>query len=247
MIHRRGRTSDRQLLRPCIVGATTDERLPCESCALPCSALEETAHDLADRVNETWTAISAAITARRSELDDVLDRLAGMGGGDGADAHQGRPIRTLIVSPSGPSRAALAGRMADDPRFALAGEASTPAEVVPLAATVLPDLVLVHLPELAPRSLEDLADLGQWSPGSVVVMVSGLDVAWLGDVLVASKIPDSWPRREPSHSGGGSAPGPGRRSRGGGGHGGSPGRVDPPRSIIQEAMRQIGVPMRRKP
>ena len=247
MIHRRGRTTDRQLLRPCVFGGTRDETLPCESCTVPCSALEETVHYLTDRVNETWTAISAAITARRSELDDVLDRLAGMGGGDGADAHRARPIRTLIVSPSGPSRAALAGRITGDPRFALAGEASTPAEIVPLAATVLPDLVLVHLPELARRSLEDLADLGQWTPGSVVVVVSGPDVAWLGDVLVASEAPDSWPRREPSHSGRGSAPGPGGRSRGGGGHAGSPGRADPPRSIIQEAMRQMGVPMRRKP
>ena len=245
MIHRKGRTTDRQLLRPCVLGGTTDETLRCESCAVPCSALEQTVHDLADRVNGTWTAISAAITARRSELDDVLDRLAGIGCSDGAEAHRSRPIRTLIVSPSGPSRAALAGRMADDPRFALAGEASTPAEVVPLAAAVLPDLVLVHLPELARRSLEDLADLGQWAPGSVIVVVSGLDVAWLGDVLVASAVPDNWPRREPSHSGGGSAPGPVGRNRGGG-HGGSPGRVNPPRSIIQEAMRQIGVPMRRK-
>ena len=252
MIRRKRRTTDRQLLRPCVLRVAPDGRQcraadgnrPCDTC----STLEDTVHYLAGRIDETWTGISGTITARRSELEDLLDRLAGIGAADGAEAHHRRPIRTLVVSPSGPARAALTGRMADDPRFVVAGEAATPADVVPLAASGLPDLVLVHLPELAREPLEELVDLGEWTLGSVVVMVSGLDVARMADLVVTSGVPDNWPQRQPSRSGGGRARGPGDGApgdgaRGGGGHS----RIDPPRSIIQEAMRQIGVPMRRQP
>ena len=253
MIRRKRPKTDLQLLRPCVLGGAAasqespagDDR-PC-ACPVSCSLLEDTVRDLAARVNETWTGISGAITARRNELDDVLDRLASVGASDGTDANR-RPIRTLVVSPSEAARGALARRMADDPRFALAGEAAAPADVVPLAAAGLPDLVLVHLPELARESLEDLADLGEWAPGSVVVVVSGLDVARVADLVVTSGVPDDWPRRQPSRSGGRrgrGGPGDARDRRASGGAG--PGRVDPPRSIIQEAMRQIGVPMRRQP
>jgi hypothetical protein len=209
--------------------------------------LEDTARHLTDQVSRTWAGIRAVISARRSALDDALDQLTAAGVGAPAEGDRGRPLRTLVVSPSQQAGAAIAARIAADPRFALAGEAATLSDVVALAATDLPDLVLVHLPDLSPRALEELAELGRWSPGSVVVVVSGLEVAGVADLLTTSAVPQTWPRREPSRTGGVGAPGmgagppgAGRRRRGG------PSAIDPPKSIIQEAMRQIGVPMRTK-
>jgi hypothetical protein len=250
MIRRRGARSGPELLGSCGAGVGTqghqdpldDQASPCQACRVPCPVLEDTARYLADGVSRTWAGISAAIASRRHELDEVLDRLAGVGG---SPVDPARPIRTLVMSPHEPERAALGRRMAADPRFDLVGEASSPGEVVPVTAAALPDLVLVHLPELAAQPLAELADVGRWSPSTVVVVVSGLDAARVADLLVTSGVPDDWPRREPSRSG---ARAPGRGRPGGpgptGGHAGADGS-DRRRSIIQEAMRQIGVPMRR--
>lgn len=255
MFHRRGRRTDRQLLRPCVLvtGAEHSEPLDddtasCGACPVRCAVLEDTAGYLGDRVSETWTAISAAISARRSALHEALDQLAAAAAEAGAEGDRGRPIRTLVVSTSEPAAPALAARIAADARFALVGQASAPAEVVALAATGLPDLVLVHLPDMSRRAIEQLAELRQWSPGSVVVVVSGLDVRGVADLVTTSGVPDSWPRREPSRTGGGNEPGAGAGPpRAGRRRPGGQARIDPPKSIIQEAMRQIGVPMRSKP
>lgn len=253
MKHRRRRSSSPGLLAPCAPRCSNDgeneggadANSSCETCPVPCSVLEETARYLSDRVSETWAGISAAITQRRSDLDEVLDRLVGMGADGSAKADGGQPICTLVVSASEPARAALAGRMKEDPRFTVAGEASSPAAAVPLAATSLPDLVLVHLPDLGRRSLAELSELAEWSVNSVVVVVSGLDVVQVGDLMLRSGVADGWPRRKASRTGTGRRPGGGGSGRAPGGE--VAGRLDPPRSIIQEAMRQIGVPMRRKP
>lgn len=129
MIHRKRPSTGRELLGPCLLGAgdgrredpVDDGALPCPTCRVPCSALEETARSLAAGVSQTWDGISAAVSARRTKRDDALDQLAGIGAAGGADADRDGPNRTLVVSPSAKARAVLAAPTADVARRAGGG------------------------------------------------------------------------------------------------------------------------------
>jgi hypothetical protein len=132
------------------------------------------------------------------------------------------------------------------------GEAASPQEVVALAAGDLPDLVVVHLVQLDPQSLTRLGELQHWSPRTALVLVYGIDVSRAADLVVTSRLGDDWPFAEFSSAGARGSSG----ARAGGGVSGRPpaaqarqagaGILPPRRSIIHEAMRQIGVPMRPK-
>ena len=61
-------------------GWPEDGPSPCDGCRVPCSALDQTARYLAEGIDETWRAISAAIAGRRQELDSLLEQLAAAGG-----------------------------------------------------------------------------------------------------------------------------------------------------------------------
>ena len=153
----------------------------------------------------------------------------------------------MIVSGSEEAKRQLCHKVGGDRRFSVVGEAATPDAAVALAAGDLPDLVLVHLVQLEPRALAQLAGLGGWSPRTALVLVSGIDVSRAGDLLVTSTVAEDWPFAQLAPTvapPGGNGDHPRRATA----ELPAPARAVPPprRSIIHEAMRQIGVPMRRK-
>jgi DNA-binding NarL/FixJ family response regulator len=82
------------------------------------------------------------------------------------------PVRVLVVDDRAPFRIAAAAVLARTPGFVRVGDAASGEEAVLLAATLLPDLVLmdVRLPGIS--GVEAAAKVVAHAPGTVVILCS---------------------------------------------------------------------------
>jgi DNA-binding NarL/FixJ family response regulator len=139
----------------------------------------------------------------------------------------------------------LTSRLESDDRFAVVGRAASPAEVLSEGVSSLPDVVLVKLASTDRRWLEAVGELTAWAPRTRLVAVSGVNARHLADLVTTAPVARSLSSGRPP-----TAVVAARQQ-------GAPTRTSvpsarpeprlAPRSIIQEVMRQVGLPVRGTP
>jgi DNA-binding NarL/FixJ family response regulator len=198
-----------------------------------------------DRVDRVWERISTTLAGRREDLDVFLAGVLNAGGTSGSEH---APVRVLVAADTEPARALLVHRLQHDPRFLVVAEATTPERVLGEGVAALPDLVLVKLSSSDRRWLDALGELASWSPRTRLIAVSGLHANHLAEVVLTAPVARDLAAGRPP---GAAVAAVTSRDRG---LDAAPEETPPvvesrrgaaaPRSLIQEVMRQMGIPVR---
>ncbi|MDP9070143.1 MAG: hypothetical protein M3N68_02415 [Actinomycetota bacterium] len=216
----------------------------CAECRHEADRYRRVALGLASTRERTWERVSEALTARREELEDFLGRLAGMGA---PQAGEGTvpSLRVVVASDTGTPR--FARHIDEDRRFTVVGTAEEASGLAAVTVAQRPDLLVVALSEPLREWLDCVGEVGRWSPGTKVVMVSGLDTETVARMVSSSGTAVLSPGDEPAQPGatprrpGGCPPNGRSRQAAQARPAGSTGRRAARRSIIDEAMWQMGI------
>ena len=205
----------------------------CDRCLSEVLLLDEGVGYVRAGLDDAWEWLSRTVAERRLELDQLLDTMAA------ADDGPGHPVSVMLASPSEPALATMRDLLAGDRRFSATAEVRSSDDLVPLVSAHLPDLVVVHLQTPDARWLDALARIADWSPKTAVVMVANLDAGRAARLIVTSCLADDWAAGQRAGVSAGRRPTRVGRSVAAPSSPGPPAR--PPRSIIREAMRQMGI------
>ena len=220
------------------VEAHADE---CDACRQALARYEEATASLTGALDRMWARVSSTLAGRREDLDCFLAEVLAAGG-ERSDLDA--PVRVLVAADTEAARVVLSGRLGGDSRFAVVGQASTPAQVLSEGVVTLPDVVVVKLASTDRQWLEAVGELTAWSPRTRLVAVSGVNARHLADLMTTAPVVRSLATGRPEPAGvlaraGGSTPAPPPPSPAS-----PPAAAVAPRSIIQEVMRQVGIPLR---
>lgn len=103
---------------------------------------------------------------------------------------EGRPLRVVVADDTPELRALMRVRMGQDARFEVVGEAGTGVEAVEVAARERPDVVLLDLAMPVMDGLQALPLIRQRSPGTRVVVFSGVGAPQAADSAFAAGADD---------------------------------------------------------
>lgn len=195
----------------------------CAECTVDHDRYRAVAAALAPRRDPVWDRVAETVAARRRDLDGFLRQLVPAGGGE---ANTAAP-RVRVVVASDASTAQLTRRMDEDSRFAVVGRSQDVDQALSLAAERRPDLLVLALSRPDRGWLDTVAKVAERSPGTKVVLASGIEADSVAAMVVATSeaVAPPPPPTPSSHQ--------------------ATGRRCARRSIIDEAMWQIGITPRR--
>lgn len=204
-----------------------DAHLPaCRSCRVEHLRYQWTATALSGTSDRVWDQVASTVAARRAQLDRLLRELVSLYDPGEADSE----ARVVVASDT--HSVALGRYIAEDRRLAVVGVAADVLDAVSMTAAHEPDLLLLSLSRPRPDWLRAVSTVSEWSPGTKVLLISGVDATHVaGMVLHAGETP--W-KGEPApdvNEPAGDGP-KARRKRTG---------LAARRSIIDEAMWHIGI------
>jgi hypothetical protein len=214
--------------------------LDCDACRDDLAGYQAATTAVEGALDRTWARVAGTLAGRREDLDCFLAEVLAAGSPrEGGTA----PVQVLVAADTEAARLVLLSRLRGDHRFAVVGEAATPAQLLSGGVAGLPDVLVVKLASTDATWLEAIAELTAWSPRTRLVAVSGLNARHLADLVTSQPVVESLASSRPPTAAVAavtdrSAP---RRS----GTAPPPPAIDTaPRSIIHEVMRQVGIPIR---
>ena len=202
----------------------------CGSCRTEHLRYQWTATSLSGTSDRVWDQVAGTVAARRAQLDRLLRELVSLYDPQEEDSE----ARVVVASDT--QSVALGRYIAHDPRFAVVGVAADVLDAVSMAAAHEPDLLLLSLSRPRPEWLNALNSVTEWSPGTKVLLVSGVDATHVAGMVVHAGEAGAWKedvaveadeRCEPADSAPCGPPGKTRR----------PAR----QNIVDEIMWQIGI------
>ena len=248
MDHKRRHRETQGLLAGYCLGAVTmaeavavEEHVStCDDCRADLAEYQAATAGLTGALDRMWTRVSGTLAGRREDLDCFLSEVLAAGP---EREVSGAPVRVLVAADTEGARVVLVSRLHGDERFAVVGQAATPAEVLSEGVAGLPDVIVVKLASTDPTWLDAIGELTAWSPRTRLVAVSGLNAKHLAELVTSPPVVRSLASGRPP----GAAVAAVTRSS-------APARAPlappvhtpsaAPRSIIHEVMRQVGIPIR---
>ncbi|MDQ4097569.1 MAG: zf-HC2 domain-containing protein [Actinomycetota bacterium] len=203
----------------------------CGSCRAEHLRYQWTATALSGTSDRVWDQIAGTVAARRAQLDRLLRELVSLYDPQEEDSE----ARVVVASDT--ESVALGRYIAHAPRFAVVGVAANVLDAVSMTAAHEPDLLLLSLSRPRPEWLNALNAVSEWSPGTKVLLVSGVDATHVAGMVVHAGEAGAWKeevvveadeRCEPPES---SPCGPPRRKT----------RRPARQNIVDEIMWQIGI------
>jgi CheY-like chemotaxis protein len=220
--------------------AVEEHVLDCDACRDDLTGYQSVTSGLDGAIDRTWARVSGTLAGRREDLDCFLAEVVAAGSQrEVATA----PVQVLVAADTEAARQVLVSRLHGDDRFAVLGQAASPAQLLSEGVAGLPDVVVVKLASTDATWLEAIAELTAWSPRTRLVAVSGLNARHVADLVTSQPVVQSLASGRPptatvaavtNRSAARQSPValPG------------PAKDEAPRSIIHEVMRQVGIPIR---
>ena len=217
----------------------------CASCRSEVDRYRQVVRGLSSAKERTWERMSDSLAARREELDDLLNQLAGA-----PEPDPEAPSRLRVVVAADTHAASLCRRLAQDLRFSVVGTAAEALDLLSVTGAHQPDLLVVALSGPHRDWLDCLGEVSHWSPSTKVVMVTAVDADGVARLVSSAGEAGAWSGLVSSGSmtaGDSTVTTP------------TPGQAAPPsdrlpasrrerrvarRSIIDEAMWQMGISSR---
>jgi hypothetical protein len=209
----------------------------CATCRADLVAYQAATAGLTGALDRVWARVSGTLAGRREDLDCVLDEVLAAGPNREVTS---APVRVLVAADTEAARLVLVSRLHGDDRFAVVGQAASPAELLSEGVAGLPDVIVVKLASTDPAWLDAIGGLTAWSPRTRLVAVSGLNARHLADLLTCQPVVQSLVSGRPPVANvaavtNRAAPRPTAAAT-------PPGAaMEAPRSIIHEVMRQVGI------
>jgi hypothetical protein len=219
----------------------TDE---CETCRAELARYEAATASLTGALDRMWARVSSTLAGRREDLDCFLAEVLAAGN---ERCDLGAPVRVLVAADTEAARVVLAGRLGSDNRFSVVGQAATPSELLAEGVGTLPDVVVLKLTTTDRQWLDAIGELTAWAPRTRLVAVSGVNARHLVDLMTTAPVVRSLATGRPSPAAVLARSDRSAPARPSVPTLDEPARPTAPRSIIQEVMRQVGVPVRPRP
>ncbi|HEX2063955.1 MAG TPA: zf-HC2 domain-containing protein [Acidimicrobiales bacterium] len=158
----------------------------CRSCRAEHLRYQWTATALSGTSDRVWDQVADTVATRRVQLDRLLRELVSLYDPGEADSE----ARVVVASDT--HSVALGRYIAEDRRFAVVGVAADVLDAVSMTAAHEPDLLLLSLSRPRPDWLSAVSTVTEWSPGTKILLISGVDAAKVAGMVLHAGEAGAW-------------------------------------------------------